>query len=62
MTPIIREEKEKRREEFYKKVQSVPIQDDHAIGLYQQCKIKFWINLFCFIFKGRNRLFPIFLQ
>jgi hypothetical protein len=31
-------EKEKAREEFYKKVQNVPIKDEHQMQLYQHCK------------------------
>jgi hypothetical protein len=34
------ESHEKRQEEFYKKVQSVPIKDEHQLQLYQHCMWK----------------------
>jgi hypothetical protein len=36
--------KEKLREEFYTKVQNVPIKDEHQIQLYQHCNFRIFFK------------------
>uniref|UniRef100_A0A914P4E9 Uncharacterized protein n=1 Tax=Meloidogyne incognita TaxID=6306 RepID=A0A914P4E9_MELIC len=50
-------QKEDRKAEFYRKVQNIPIQNDHALQLYQHWAEQAFSNLFAVIANQRLRHF-----